>query len=177
MSFDFIFIPWNPTDTGFISSYTVEPDGTVEPTTRPPLGFSNTEGGPGQQRKYFGGPATAIPVIIEDGVASIFDDSLSFFFSETCTRLDNTQEFWQCDGHFNDMTQFGCNGTISYQGFLQEVKGSADPTLNGEYAFTGGSLDFNGIQGNMTDSQENIALAGSPEPAEFRRVRRFQSVF
>ena len=64
------------------------------------------------------------------------------FGMEICTRL-NEKQFWYCEGIFQGLN--GCVGNLNAAGYFN------DDTSTGEYTITGGTGDFLGAKGIISD--------------------------
>lgn len=65
------------------------------------------------------------------------------FAIEICTRL-NEKQFWYCEVTYQGLK--GCSGNLNAAGYFN------DDTSTGEYTITGGTGDFLGAKGGITDT-------------------------
>jgi len=139
LSFEFIYDPTGPT---------VEPDG--EQLVQTP-----SEGKAGQTTFFSGGEGNIF--VIEEETIPTYSVNGSFTMTEICTRLDNNNEFWHCEGVFDDLSFFGCDGHLSYEGYYIEELGSA----SAEFALTGGTDDLEGFKGVIIEQLKNVSFGGA----------------
>jgi len=139
LSFRFIYFPTGPV---------IEPNGTlVSDLDR------ISEGKAGQQVPFSGGEGF-IFVIEESEPFLVLNGTLSM--SEICTRLDNNNQYWHCEGVFEDLSHFGCNGFLSYEGFYAEFQEGTDLLNIAEFALTGGTNQLEGFKGVVKEQEETF---------------------
>lgn len=66
---------------------------------------------------------------------------------ESCTRLQDGEEDWQCYGTYTNL--YGYEGVLSYSGYYSV--GTGENNLDGFFVITGGTGDFKGVEGEIHD--------------------------